>query len=190
MSWALQIRWWWLAKTDKERPWSGLEVPVHQNAKALFAIAVHSHVGNGNDTYFWTDRWLFGCCIEHLAPNVYTLVPQRFRNRTVAAALHDQQWPSDLQGGLSMIGLFEYFQLWDIIQDFMLSPNEDSHSWRFETSGVFTTKSAYRAFFHGSINFEPWRRIWKTWAPPKCKVFLWLAVRDRCWTADRLAKRN
>jgi hypothetical protein len=34
----------------------------------------------------------------------------------------------------------------------MLSPNEDSHSWRFETSG--TTKSAYRAFFHGSINFE------------------------------------
>ena len=52
MSWALQIRWLWLAKTDKERPWSGLEVPVHQNAKALFAIAVHSHVGNGNDTYF------------------------------------------------------------------------------------------------------------------------------------------
>ena len=89
-----------------------------------------------------------------------------------------------------MIGLFEYFQLWDIIQDFMRSPNEDSHSWRFESSGVFTTKSAYRAFFHGSINFEPWRQIWKTWAPPKCKVFLWLAVRDRCWTADHLVKQN
>ena len=72
----------------------------------------------------------------------------------------------------------------------MRSPNEDSHSWRFESSGVFTTKSAYRAFFHGSINFEPWRQIWKTWAPPEYKVFLWLAVRDRCWTADHLVKRN
>ena len=28
------------------------------------------------------------------------------------------------------------------------------------------------------------------WAPAKCKVFLWLAVRNRCWTADQLAKRN
>jgi hypothetical protein len=24
--------------------------------------------------------------------------------------------------------------------------------------------------------------------PPKCKTFLWLAIRNRCWTADRLRK--
>ena len=42
----------------------------------------------------------------------------------------------------------------------------------------------------GRSLFESWRRIWKSWAPAKCKVFLWLAVRNRCWTADQLAKRN
>ena len=42
----------------------------------------------------------------------------------------------------------------------------------------------------GRSLFESWRRIWKSWAPAKCKVFLWLAVQNRCWTADRLAKRN
>jgi hypothetical protein len=73
---------------------------------------------------------------------------------------------------------------------FILSPNEDSHSWSFETSGVFITKSVYRAFFHGSINFEPWRWIWKTWAPLKCEVFLWLAVWDSFWTTNHLAKQN
>lgn len=46
----------------------------------------------------------------------------------------------------------------------------------------------HRAFHNGAITFEPWRRLWKSWAPPKCKVFLWLAIRNRCWTADRLAK--
>ncbi|GJN27974.1 hypothetical protein PR202_gb16046 [Eleusine coracana subsp. coracana] len=56
--------------------------------------------------------------------------------------------------------------------------------------GSFSSKSAYQAFFQGAITFEPWRRIWRSWAPSKCKVFLWLAVRDRCWTADRLTKRN
>jgi hypothetical protein len=30
----------------------------------------------------------------------------------------------------------------------------------------------------------------ETWSPAKCKVFLWLAIRNRCWTADRLAERN
>ena len=27
-------------------------------------------------------------------------------------------------------------------------------------------------FFHGSITFEPWRRVWRSWAPAKCKIFL------------------
>jgi len=57
-------------------------------------------------------------------------------------------------------------------------------------SGSYSSKSAHRAYFFGSITFEPWRRLWKSWAPNKCKIFLWLAIRNRCWTADRLAKRG
>ena len=30
----------------------------------------------------------------------------------------------------------------------------------------------------------------KFWAPEKCKTFIWLAIRNRCWTADRLQKRG
>jgi hypothetical protein len=65
-----------------------------------------------------------------------------------------------------------------------------THVWRFSTTGSFTTKSAYEAFFAGSITFVPWRRLWNSWAPAKCKTFLWLAIRNRCWTADRLRKRG
>uniref|UniRef100_A0A0A9DF12 Reverse transcriptase zinc-binding domain-containing protein n=1 Tax=Arundo donax TaxID=35708 RepID=A0A0A9DF12_ARUDO len=42
----------------------------------------------------------------------------------------------------------------------------------------------------GSTNFGPWKRVWKTWAPLRCKFFIWLAINNRCWTADRLAKRG
>jgi hypothetical protein len=42
----------------------------------------------------------------------------------------------------------------------------------------------------GAITFEPWKRLWKSWAPPKCKFFLWLAIRNKCWTSDRLEMRG
>ena len=32
--------------------------------------------------------------------------------------------------------------------------------------------------------------VWKPWAPPKCKIFAWLIIQNRVWTADRLAKRG
>jgi hypothetical protein len=70
-----------------------------------------------------------------------------------------------------------------------LSQEEDVHIWKLDGSGNFS-KSAYRAFFNGAIPFEHWRRLWKSWAPSKCKVFLWLAIRNRCWTVDRLARRG
>lgn len=37
---------------------------------------------------------------------------------------------------------------------------------------------------------EPAKRIWKTWAPPRCEFFIWLASPKRCWTADCLARRG
>jgi len=71
MGWALQMRWLWFEKTKPDRPWAGLEVPVHSNTAASFAVSVVSTVGNGQNTLFWTDRWLHGCNIENLAPNAF-----------------------------------------------------------------------------------------------------------------------
>jgi hypothetical protein len=29
-----------------------------------------------------------------------------------------------------------------------------------------------KLFFYGAVTFKPWRRLWKTWAPTKCKMFI------------------
>jgi hypothetical protein len=47
-----------------------------------------------------------------------------------------------------------------------------------------------RPFFVGFIKFGLWIRIWKTWAPQRCKFFIWLVFHNRVWTADQLTKRN
>lgn len=66
----------------------------------------------------------------------------------------------------------------------------DQYKWKLTHTGSYSSKLAYAAFFVGTIKFGPWRRIWKSWAPPRCKFFIWLVFLNRVWTADRLAKRG
>ena len=116
---------------------------------------------------------------------------RRRKKRTVQEALTNQAWISNIHGALTVGVLIEYLRLWDILFDFQLHPDsEDKHIWRFSADGQYYAKSAYEGFFLGSTRFGPWEKVWKTWAPPKCRFFMWLVAHKRCWTADRLARRG
>jgi len=101
------------------------------------------------------------------------------------------RWISDIRGALTVAVLAEYLWLWDLLSEVVLQPEiEDNHIWQFSPLGRYSAKSAYEALFIGAIQFRPWKRIWKSWAPVKCKLFMWLVAHDRCWTADRLATKG
>jgi hypothetical protein len=141
---------------------------------------------------FWTDKWLNGQCIADLAPSLFAAISQRRRKqRTVQSALLNQAWIVDIQGSLSVDTITEYIQLWDLLDEVQLQQEvDDTHKWRFDSSRQYSAKSAYGNLFLGATLFQPYERIWQTWAPPKCKLFMWLAAHKRCWTSDRLARRG
>lgn len=192
LGWALRMRWLWLRRTEPQRPWTQLDIQVPDQLRAFFSIAVNVEVGNGAQTMFWTDRWIHGQSIADLAPRLIAAIPkQRQQRRTVQEALHNRSWVQDIQGALTVGVLIEYLQLWDLLYDMEIRlEEEDLFVWRFAPNGKYSTKLAYESFFLGSTEFRPWRRIWKTWSPPKCRFFLWLVGHDRCWTSDRLARRG
>jgi hypothetical protein len=192
LSWALRMRWVWLQKTEPHRPWANLPIQVPKQVRAFFAVAIYSEVGDGTKTLFWTDRWLHGHCIVDLAPRLLATIPKRMpKQRTVKDALANQTWISDIKGARTVGVMVDYLHLCDILADVLLQPDvEDRHIWRFSSDGQYSAKTAYKGFFVGTISFEPWERIWKTWAPSKCRFFVWLVAHNRCWTADRLARRG
>ena len=97
----------------------------------------------------------------------------------------------DIKGALTVEVLVDYLLIWDMVEAVILRHDvQDHYKWKLTQHGSYSSKSAYEAFFVGSIKFGPWRRIWRTWAPPRCKFFVWLVSYNRLWTADRLAKRN
>jgi hypothetical protein len=184
LSWALQMRWLWLTKTQPEQPWTNMGIQVHSNVTSLFSVSVISLVGDGRSTYFWADQWLHRQNMEDLAPALFALVPKPIaKKRTVQEALEDHRWVGDIRGRLQAQALLEFLLLWDTLQEIQLNPGvPDCHRWSPSNLGVYSSKSEYDRLFMGAVQFEPSRRIWETWAPPRCKFFMWLASLNRCWT--------
>jgi hypothetical protein len=139
---------------------------VPGQVQTFFKLVVISVVGSGANTLFWMDRWLNGQSIADLAPRQVLLdvVPRRIANRcTVEEAMADYSWVMDIRGDLPVEVILDFLCLWDLIYDFQLQPDiEDSHIWRFSSSGQYSAKSAYESFFIGSTQFGPYERIWKS----------------------------
>ncbi|WVZ61990.1 hypothetical protein U9M48_011792, partial [Paspalum notatum var. saurae] len=160
LGWSLCLRWLWMLKADANQPWAGLPIQVLAKARALFDMAVVTSVGNGADTKFWTDRWL---------------------QRPICSGW----FPKEQLRGV----LVEYLAIWDLVDGLELRADvPDQQHWKLSSFSCYSSKSAYDALFVGTIKFSPWKRIWKSWAPPNCKFFIWLAILNRCWTSNRLAK--
>jgi len=163
LGWALRLRCLWLQKIELDKPWAFLPVQAPPQVKAFFAISIISEVGNGKNTSFWTDRWLFGQRLDQAFPHLFEAVAARAKKRTVHDALHNRRWVSDIRGALTVNVLIEYIHLWKSLSGVVLQPDvDDTHIWQFSASGQYSTKSAYEALFTGAIHFKPWERIRKS----------------------------
>jgi hypothetical protein len=61
----------------------------------------------------------------------------------------------------------------------------DRFVWKWSSMGRYSVFSTYRAFFVGSTRFLGARELWRTKAPPRMKLFFWLALHRRLWTSER-----
>jgi hypothetical protein len=80
--------------------------------------------------------------------------------------------------------IVECLHLWDRSEGFQLQPQQaDVVHWRW--TAAIARDWAYQLLHHGRCPFCGADLIWKSGAPLRVKIFLWLACRRRIWTADR-----
>jgi hypothetical protein len=190
---ALRTRWLWLEKTDVSKPWSGLELVVSRDTRALFKASIAISIGAGTTVKFWVDAWIDGVDVESIAPALIKLVrPSARRARTMADGLADHRWARDIYGELTVDALREYLMLWNAVQRVpRLGPGvDDVFRWKWTSSGRFSSSTTYRTLFHGTTPLPGAANVWNSFAPLKFKMHAWLALRRRCWTADRRRRRG
>ncbi|WVZ50497.1 hypothetical protein U9M48_001743, partial [Paspalum notatum var. saurae] len=158
----------------------------------LFAAATSVTVGDGKTASFWESAWLRGLRPRGIYPKVFSI--SKRKNRSIKEAPSKSTWIQDLNfhhEELSAEHLQEYCQFWAEVNQLNLAANTTGLiHWKLSPNGQYIAYSAYQAQFVGSTCTNYNTIIWKVWAPPKCKFFAWLAVQDRIWTADRLARRR
>jgi len=189
---ALRMRWLWKQCKKEIGQWLDSETPCTSTDKQLFAAATTITIGNGENISFWESAWLQGRRPRDIAPTVFSI--SRRKNRSLRAALLNSNWVRDLNfhnAHFSPAHFREYCDLWHQVSQTRLHQDiPDNITWKLTADGTFRTKSAYEAQFVGSSSTSFDNLIWKIWAPPKCKMFSWLAIQNRIWTADRLAARG
>lgn len=161
-------------------------------SRQLFRAAARTEIGNGQSTLFWEDRWLNGYRIEELAPVLYGCVRRSVRaTRTVSQGMDDALWARDIGPEVTAAALHEYLALWTAIEGVHLDhEQQDTIAWSWEESGCFSTRTAYAARFWGRQTNPTADFTWRAKAPLQCRFFTWLAMQNRCWTSDRLARRG
>jgi hypothetical protein len=96
-----------------------------------------------------------------------------------------------IKGTPSVQALVEYMALWEAVNGVQITEGTpDVVTWRLTASASYSAKSVYDMFFIGRTEMPGARELWATGAPLKHKLHMWLALKDRLWTADRLARRG
>jgi hypothetical protein len=188
---ALHLRWLCGQWKTPDKPWCNSELPVDATDEALFGAATRVTVRNGKMAKFWTSTWASGTTLAMMFPLLFQ--HSRRKNRTVADAMANEAWISDLMHDVTPGIMAEYIMLWIVIDeaDLDLTDNRvDEIAWTRTTSGEYSTRSAYQIQFHGSITSDFQSLIWWVWSTSRYRFFIWLMLQKRVWTADRLMQRQ
>jgi hypothetical protein len=157
----------------------------------LFAASTKVTIGDGWKAHYWESNWIGGHRLKSLAPNLYR--HSKRKNRTVQDALQHGRWINDIRHNLTITLLSEYIKIWEVLAlecPQLTEGVEDSITWRWMANGEYNAKSAYLFQFEGITTSPLATLTWEVWAPVKCKIFSWLAIQNRVWTADRLQIRG
>jgi hypothetical protein len=143
-------------------------------------------VGDGASARLWTDNWLLVEPLCAHAPALYKAISRAGKKRSVCDALVHNQWVRDITAAATTAVLCDYLRVWRLLRSVTLQPLvPDRFVWKWSSSGTYTASSTYRAFFAGSTKLLGASELWRARAPPRVKMFFWLALHRRLWTSER-----
>lgn len=159
LGFALRLCWEWQKRAVEVPPWTKLPSKSEKLVCAMFNSSVVVKL-DGTSARFWFDSWLLAGPIAFFTPHLFRAIGHRFLLVSVQEVLSRRRWVRHITG----------------VHTAHLAMDARWHLLR--VLGVPLVLPWY-VFFVGS------QGALEASAPPKVKLFFWLALHGRIWTADR-----
>ena len=168
----------WDIPIPKDCSWTWRRILSLRNS---FRSNFRSLVGNGKSVSLWSDFWLpIGPLLSTIGDHLIAATGLS-RSAKVAEIIRNGQWrwlwtsTEELQGIKQLI-----------LQPIPCSHERDAVIWALDQSGTFSIRSAWESIRTHRNHVEWYKLIWFPGRIPKIAFCLWLAVRGRLGTQDRL----
>ena len=176
-------------RVSSRSPWKDISYGLQS-----FQECCKFEVGNGERVRFWEDGWLEGGPLKEQYPRLFLL--SRIHNQSISSfvdsSLHSLSWNFDFRRNLNELEIEEAARLLQKVENVrLIQSRADNRRWKLDLSGLFTCKS-YSSFLsnNGTVqHFPPFSHIWKSKAPPKVKVLVWLVATGKVNTCDQVQRR-
>ena len=84
----------------------------------------------------------------------------------------------------------QWLELLSIMENVVLSDSEDQLLWKYESKGVYSSKSLYAIVNFRGVQPVYLPSVWEIKIPPRVQIFLWLLSQNKIMTTDNLRKRG
>ena len=146
-------------------------------------------IGNGADTFFWTDAWLTTEPLSSKFPRVFALENDKLVS--VRRKFDHVDWfTSFRRPPRSGAEWTQWEQLLTLLDSVVLSPVVDRWKWSLHGSGDFLVSSARNHIDSIVLPNIPCQMRWNNLVPIKVNVFIWRLVLDRLPFRWNLSRRG
>ena len=154
----------------------------------IYRSITTSEIHNGRTTLFWKDIWLENELLCEKFPHLYSFV---LNEDASVADMSSSHVPS--HHFMLPLSVEAYDEREQILQTLAsvdhTSELEDIRIFAWGNK-QFTSAEYYNFIFSGLSTKDIYQKVWKSKAPPKLKVFVWLLIRDRLNTKDMIIRRQ
>lgn len=173
----------------KEKPFWSMKLPSHAswclkkilNLRPLALHHIRYTIGNNSNFLFWHDPWFRGSSLMQCFDSSIISIAESNAMIRAGAYINNRQWTLPNSNHVWIIELRELLSNWNI-------SSNDLISWHDLKLKQVTVSSIWNSLRPPEISL-PWvQAIWHPFHIPKCAFTLWLALKNRLLTKDRMLR--
>jgi hypothetical protein len=145
-------------------------------------------VGNGTNIKFSEDTWYGNAPLAILYWDVYMIVNQQ--DKTIHELWDGSQLRCTFRRTFTEELMLQWLEILEIANGINFSDSPDHLIWRYESNGVYSSKSLYAIVNFRGIQPVYLPAVWDLKIPPRIQNFLWLFSQNKILTRDNLRRRG